>query len=236
MPVKQTLYQQVADFVGGEIAAGRYKRGRALPAETELAELLRVSQGTVRRALDDLVQQGVLTRRQGVGTFVAASNADWGSELLCNMNTLDARLLIPQQEILSIVAANADEYVAHELNLPRAARVWQVTSLWRIGSQIVAADEVFLSAEALPELNIRHPTHATTLSDYLTAYYGIRLQEKKTVVGMTRLNAAQARLTQQPAATTALLLRRISAAVDGTLLVFRQRVMPQNGFFLCAEK
>ncbi|MDO5687554.1 MAG: GntR family transcriptional regulator [Neisseria sp.] len=235
LPIKQTLYRQVADHVCREIANGTFRSGRALPAETELAESLQVSQGTVRRALDDLVQQGLLVRRQGVGTFVAAKNADWGSDLLCNMNALSSRLMVPQQEILSITAGNADEYVAQELNLHRAARVWQVVSLWRIGALPVASDEAFLPIERLPELNQLRPSRDFALADYLNTHYAVRLQEKRTVIGVARLNAAQAQRLQQTQAA-GLLMRRLSVSADGVPLEFRQRVMPQHGFFLCAEK
>lgn len=66
------LYQQVIDIIKNEINSGAYKSGARIPNEFELAESYKVGRVTVRRAIEELVQQGYLTKRQGKGTFVNA--------------------------------------------------------------------------------------------------------------------------------------------------------------------
>ena len=66
------LYQQVIDIIKNEINSGAYKAGARIPNEFELAESYKVGRVTVRRAIEELVQQGYLTKRQGKGTFVNA--------------------------------------------------------------------------------------------------------------------------------------------------------------------
>lgn len=66
------LYQQVIDIIKNEINSGSYKAGARIPNEFELAESYKVGRVTVRRAIEELVQQGYLTKRQGKGTFVNA--------------------------------------------------------------------------------------------------------------------------------------------------------------------
>jgi len=66
------LYQQVIDIIKNEINSGVYKAGARIPNEFELAESYKVGRVTVRRAIEELVQQGYLTKRQGKGTFVNA--------------------------------------------------------------------------------------------------------------------------------------------------------------------
>ena len=66
------LYQQVIDIIKNEINSGAYKSGARIPNEFELAENYKVGRVTVRRAIEELVQQGYLTKRQGKGTFVNA--------------------------------------------------------------------------------------------------------------------------------------------------------------------
>ena len=66
------LYQQVIDIIKNEISSGAYKAGARIPNEFELAESYKVGRVTVRRAIEELVQQGYLTKRQGKGTFVNA--------------------------------------------------------------------------------------------------------------------------------------------------------------------
>ena len=66
-----TLYQQIVDRLKREISEGRLKPGAALPSFRVLAEDLLVSVITVKRAYDELEREGIIYRRQGLGTFVA---------------------------------------------------------------------------------------------------------------------------------------------------------------------
>lgn len=64
------LYQQVMDDISNGIEAGRTKPGEKIPSESELSELYGVSRITVRRAIEELAKEGLLTKRQGKGTYV----------------------------------------------------------------------------------------------------------------------------------------------------------------------
>ena len=77
-PTRNPLYAQVDDYVMQQIAAGTYRPHQAIPTEWQLAKKLEVSQGTVRKGLDELVFKQILYRQQGVGTFVADQHDDWG--------------------------------------------------------------------------------------------------------------------------------------------------------------
>ena len=65
------LYRQVRDVLVKRIADGVWQAGQALPSEPEIAADLGVSQGTVRKALDEMTAQNLVVRRQGRGTYVA---------------------------------------------------------------------------------------------------------------------------------------------------------------------
>jgi GntR family transcriptional regulator len=70
-PSFSPLYRQIADLLTRSLQAGEWKPGEAIPSELELAARFKVSQGTVRKAVDDLAGANLLVRRQGKGTFVA---------------------------------------------------------------------------------------------------------------------------------------------------------------------
>ena len=65
------LYQQIKGLILNGLRLGEWKPGEAIPSEMELASRFRVSQGTVRKAVDELAAENLLLRRQGKGTFVA---------------------------------------------------------------------------------------------------------------------------------------------------------------------
>ena len=70
-PAFSPLYQQIKSLILNSLRLSEWKPGEAIPSEMELATRFRVSQGTVRKAIDELAAENLLTRRQGKGTFVA---------------------------------------------------------------------------------------------------------------------------------------------------------------------
>jgi len=70
-PSFSPLYQQIKGLVLQSLQAGEWKPGDLIPSEFELAARFKVSQGTVRKAIDELAKEHLLVRRQGKGTFVA---------------------------------------------------------------------------------------------------------------------------------------------------------------------
>jgi GntR family transcriptional regulator len=71
-----TLYQQIVDGLKREVSEGRLPPGTPLPSFRGLAEELMVSVITVKRAYEELEREGIIFRRQGLGTFVADAAAD----------------------------------------------------------------------------------------------------------------------------------------------------------------
>lgn len=70
-PAFSPLYQQIKVLILQSLQAGEWKPSTAIPSEIELAARFKVSQGTVRKAIDELAAENLLVRRQGKGTFVA---------------------------------------------------------------------------------------------------------------------------------------------------------------------
>ena len=70
-PAFSPLYQQIKGLILQSLQSGEWKPGESIPSEMDLAARYRVSQGTVRKAIDELAAEHLLIRRQGKGTFVA---------------------------------------------------------------------------------------------------------------------------------------------------------------------
>ena len=70
-PAFSPLYQQIKSLILQSLQGGEWKPGETIPSEMDLAARFRVSQGTVRKAIDELAAENLVVRRQGKGTFVA---------------------------------------------------------------------------------------------------------------------------------------------------------------------
>ena len=71
VPAFSPLYQQIKGLILQSLQGGEWKPGEVIPSEMDLAARYRVSQGTVRKAIDELSAENLVVRRQGKGTFVA---------------------------------------------------------------------------------------------------------------------------------------------------------------------
>src|SRR5450830_1667669 len=70
-PTFSPLYQQIKALITQSLQSGEWKPGELIPSEVELAVRFKVSQGTVRKAIDELAAENLVMRRQGKGTFVS---------------------------------------------------------------------------------------------------------------------------------------------------------------------
>src|SRR3954454_24437895 len=78
-PAFRPLYEQIKILLTQSLVAGEWKPGEAIPSELELAGRYKVSQGTVRKAVDVLAAENIVVRRQGKGTFVATHTEEESS-------------------------------------------------------------------------------------------------------------------------------------------------------------
>jgi GntR family transcriptional regulator len=77
------LYEQIKAMILASLQASEWLPGDAIPSEMELAARYAVSQGTVRKAIDELAAQNLLIRRQGKGTFVATHQEEDSNIAFC---------------------------------------------------------------------------------------------------------------------------------------------------------
>ena len=100
-PGKKPLYQQVDHIVRQRLIENVWKPGDAIPSEMQLASELNVSQGTVRKALNALVAENLLERRQGLGTFVSEHTERRALFLYFNIVGNDGARILPESRILN---------------------------------------------------------------------------------------------------------------------------------------
>lgn len=73
-PTFSPLYRQIKHLILQGLASGEWRPGEAIPSEAELAVRFNVSQGTVRKAIDEMAAENLVVRKQGKGTYVASHN------------------------------------------------------------------------------------------------------------------------------------------------------------------
>src|SRR5918998_6060585 len=102
------LYRQAKDILVQRIAEGRWQPGQILPSEFEIAADLGVSQGTVRKALDEMTAENLLVRRQGRGTFVARHDDERILFQFFKLVPDEGERRFPDSRLLSVAIETAD--------------------------------------------------------------------------------------------------------------------------------
>ena len=140
------LYRVAKRALLQAIEAGHCPAGSALPSETALAAAFGISIGTLRHAVDELVAEHILARRQGRGTFVATHNADRFLFQFFHVERSDGRRDAPQVETLSFERTRLDEEAAEALGVKAGEPAIQIENRLTLQGRPVLYDRLTLPA------------------------------------------------------------------------------------------
>ena len=141
-------YQRLADDLRREIASGRWRPGDRAPSENELAERYAMAPGTVRQAIAQLVEDGMLLRERGRGTFVRRPSFDQSLSRFFRLRDADGRRVAPESRILSRDRRRAPDDIANRLDLGGEADAIMATRLRLLNETPVLYEEIWLDAGA----------------------------------------------------------------------------------------
>lgn len=212
------LYRQVRDILVKRIADGVWQAGQSLPSESEIALDLGVSQGTVRKALDEMTSDNLVVRRQGRGTYVAKHD--------------DARILFqffklvpdigertfPESRMLE-TDKGANPEAAKTLGLEAREQIVRVDRLRSIGGVTCILEQVHLPASLFPDLETRPLPN--NLYELYALEFGVtigRASEKLKAVAATE---KEAEALGMAAGHPLLRVDRLAYALDGRRVEWR---------------
>src|SRR5690348_5571546 len=116
-PDRRPLYEQIKMLLTNSLVAGEWKPGEAIPSEMDLAARYHVSQGTVRKAIEELAAESILTRRQGKGTFVASHSEPSYQYRFLRMRAESGERVPPSNLFFGLERHRASREVARALAL-----------------------------------------------------------------------------------------------------------------------
>ncbi|NLX16559.1 MAG: GntR family transcriptional regulator [Ramlibacter sp.] len=213
-PTFSPLYQQIKQAMLHSLQAGEWKPQEAIPSEMELAKRYSVSQGTVRKAIDELAAENLVIRRQGKGTFVASHNERHVEyrflRLYPDHGTLDSEGPA-QRTILECRRLRATAELAEALQLASGESVLQVRRVLSLGGVPTILEDMWLPASLFKGLTAEQlsehqgPTYGLFERDF-----GVRMTRAEERVRATLPTAEQAELLQVDPAMPLLQVERTS--------------------------
>jgi GntR family transcriptional regulator len=143
-PTFSPLYQQIKGLITQGLQAGDWKPGEMIPSEIELAARFKVSQGTVRKAIDELAAENLLVRRQGKGTFVATHIEARTQFRFLRLTPDEGEQRYPDSRILECRRVRAPAEIARLLELRAGDSTVQIRRLLSHGGTPFVLDEIWL--------------------------------------------------------------------------------------------
>lgn len=140
------LYREVKRSLIAAIESGALEADNALPSESELAQSFGTSVGTIRRAVDELVAEHIVVRRQGIGTFVAVHNVERFMFQYFHVERSDGFREFPAVELLSFERTRMDEDAALALGMTRQEPCYLIENRLRLQGRPVIYDRLVLPA------------------------------------------------------------------------------------------
>jgi GntR family transcriptional regulator, N-acetylglucosamine utilization regulator len=229
----QKLYRAVVDALQREIETGRFAEAQLLPAERELCELLDVSRTTLRKAIADLIAEGVLFNRHGAGTFIhrATPRVDQPSSRLTSF-TEDMRLRgfeASSRELERGVFLPTPEE-AMMLGMRPNERLFRLGRLRLADGSPMAIEHAAVPLRYLPERNLVGAS----------LYEALSARGFKPTRGLQRLRAirisdADAELLGVARNSPALHIQRIAYLADGSCVEFTKSLYRADAYDFVSE-
>lgn len=225
-PAFSPLYQQIKGLILNSLRVGEWKPGEVIPSETELAARFRVSQGTVRKAIDELAAENLLVRRQGKGTFVAthaAQHVQFRFLKLVPDSGMPGSEGPAQRDIIEFRRTRATADVARALALRTGDSVLQVRRVLSFSGTPTILEDIWLpagpfkglSAERLASYN--GPTYALFETEFNVRM--VRAEEK--IRAEPAIDGLE-QLLRVPAGTPLLSVERIAYTYDDAPMELRR--------------
>lgn len=199
-PTFSPLYRQIKDLMLKALEEGEWRPGQMIPSETVLAARFNVSQGTVRKAIDELAAEKLLIRRQGKGTFVASHDDPRAFFRFLRLMRLDGRSEPAVSKPLDCWRAKAGPEAAHVLHLQAGDPITIIRRLLEFSAQPVVLDEIYLPGAVFGGLTLEMLQEWTgSLYSLFEMHFGVRMiraEERLRAVAADRLSAEALRVEE----------------------------------------
>ena len=231
----QTLYQKVDNIIRQRLIDNVWKPGDALPSEMQLADELDVSQGTVRKALNDMVTENLLFRRQGLGTFVSEHTERRALFLYFSIVGNDGSRLLPESNILSCEEKIPTPEEAEKLQLNQGDMIVQFRRIRFFNNVPIIVETISLPLEHFPGFgtDVEPPNN---LFRFYQSAYGITVAKAEEHLKAVKASAEETDLLGIADGAPLLEIDRIAKMLDSRPVEWRVSHCDTSNYRYVAER
>jgi len=176
------LYEQVKAYVIDSVERGEFRAGEQIPSQRELCERFNISLMTARRAINELISEGVIYAIHGKGLFVAEKKQQAEIDPLVSFtDDMLQRGMYPTSRLLESSLITCSPFFAHLLAVNPSSELVYITRLRLADNQPIAIQSNYIVHRLCPGI-LQHDFERQGLFEILRTEYGLRLNDTQTTV------------------------------------------------------
>jgi GntR family transcriptional regulator len=211
---KIPFYQQLYEILRGKIVNGEWKPGDMMPPESELIEQYQVSRNTVRQVLDLLVQEGLIYRQRGRGTFVSHPTLEQTMlRIISFTEDMEQRGFVPSTEVLSAQIVTEPSDIAGKLHMDEGEELAVIERLRLADGEPMSVEKSFLIHRYCPNI-LRYDYARNPLRQVLERDYRIRLVHARQVIRAVMASDELAEILDIKMPSPLLFIERVTYSQD----------------------
>lgn len=220
-PPRQPLYLTLRNALADRLSRGDWRPGEAIPAELKLAAEMGVSPGTVRKAIDGLVAEGVLRRHQGRGTFVTEEAPAHAGFRFLRLVDAEGRRVTPEpvSDVIATVPAGAE--AARRLGIGEKEKVVTVERVRALAGRPAILEWIAVPARLMPGLERETPL-PNALYPFYQARWGVGVATAEDRLTASAADAAAAKTLGVAKGTPLLAAERVARDAAGRPVEWRR--------------
>lgn len=148
------LYYQLKEILKEQINDGSLKEGEMVPSERELMEIYNISRATARKALSDLMIEGLIVRKQGVGTFVSPKKVlqDLNGEIAFSRQVYEQGLTPSTKVIKAAIENEVPNRILKKFNLHKTDKIFKIFAVASVNNDPIILATTYVPLEVAPNI------------------------------------------------------------------------------------
>ncbi len=204
------IYYQLKEIIIEGINSGQWRLGEMIPSENQLCRAYGVSRNTAQRALDELVKDGILVRRQGVGTFVTEPKIEQAiSHFYSFSDAVAARNMKHTADVLELEVMPASPKQAKALKLNEGESVTALTRLRMVDGDPFVLETSYIPLRAAPGLD-KIDFRERSLYKTLASEYSVYVTKAEEIFEPVLVGSSDSKLLQVEEGSPAILIERVA--------------------------
>ena len=230
-PSFQPLYHQIKALLTASLQRGEWQPGEAIPSEMDLAARFQVSQGTVRKAIEELAAENLLVRRQGKGTFVATHTEEKSSMFrFLRIRRDDGVDEYPASRLIDVRRGKASADVARLLELKTGEPVFALRRVLEYAGAPIVLDEITLPAALFRGLTrAKLDAYRGSMYGFFESQYGVRMIRAEERITAVAADATTAEILRVRVNSPLLAVDRVAFTYDNRPVEWRRGLCSTRG-------